>query len=109
MKNLLIFTAIILLLSCNTKTPQEMGEEAFQKQMQKMDNDMKAAKNEVDSLYRIAAGHDPSCSKLRRMMACNELEEKYPKLNIDWDELRKAIRHDEFFKLKKRDEQERNQ
>lgn len=90
--------------ACHIKTPEEVAKESFEKEIKEMEQKTEARKHKCDSLYRLAAGYNPETTKLTRMMACQELEEEVPELNLDYEALKQAIRKDRFFEYTKKSE-----
>ena len=101
MNRLFLLLCLLVLISCHVKTPEEAAKESFDKMMKKMEQDEKRIRDKADSLYYIAAGYNYYVSsKVRRMMALDELKKEFPELDIDWEGLRTAIINDEIFKEK---------
>ena len=98
MNRFFLLFGLITLMSCHVKTPEESAKEAFDRNMQKMEEERKAAIDRADSLYLTAAGHNRyALSKVRRVMALEQLKKEFPELNIDWDGIMESIRNGETY------------
>lgn len=90
MKKIILFSTLLTLAACDTRTPKEVAEDSLKETLQQLD----ARTQKLSNLYETAIHADNT--QLKRMMAINELENELKKYNnnpnIDFEAIKNAIR-----------------
>ena len=98
MKNGLMFvSACLLLVSCDTKTPEQAAQEALDRDLREYESSQMAHEKYIDSLVNVAAGLEGETLVRNRSHALSILRSEYPQLNEKWDKIEVSIANCEIW------------
>lgn len=92
-----LLVGFCLLVSCNSKSPEQAAQEAVEREMQEMDANQMKHEKYIDSLLNVATGLDGQTLVANRRHALSILRSEYPQMSEKWDKVEISISNGEVY------------